>query len=82
VVDGFVDALGDTLTWGLDWMMQLRSGGLFLATHGFTTDASQTLTEIEKTTVKFGGETKVVSLCRSYLQVGDDLWQVPQSRRV
>ncbi|MCX2933365.1 restriction endonuclease [Mycobacterium sp. CVI_P3] len=51
-----------------------RDGGLFLSTHGFADKAFESLTEIEKTTVRFGGKTKVVNLCRSFARVGAELW--------
>jgi len=51
-----------------------RDGGLFLSTHGFAEKAFESLTEIEKTTVRFGGKTKVVNLCRSFARVGAQLW--------
>lgn len=51
-----------------------RDGGLVLSTHGFAEKAFESLTEIERTTVRFGGKTKVVNLCRSLARVGAQLW--------
>jgi restriction system protein len=51
-----------------------RHGGLFLSTHGFSDGAFESLTEIERTAVKFGGKPKVVNLCRSFVKVGARLW--------
>lgn len=56
-----------------------REGGLFLSTYGFTDDAFETLTEIERNAVRFGGKQKVVSLCRSFVRVGAKLWSPDDS---
>jgi restriction system protein len=56
-----------------------REGGLFLSTYGFTDGAFETLTEIERNAVRFGGNKKVVSLCRSFVRVGAKLWSPDDS---
>jgi restriction system protein len=56
-----------------------REGGLFLSTYGFTNDAFETLTEIERNAVRFGGTKKVVSLCRSFVRAGANLWSPDDS---
>ncbi|WP_192860157.1 restriction endonuclease [Mycobacterium sp. MS1601] len=51
-----------------------RQGGLFLSTHGFTKGAFESLTEIERTAVRFGESKMVANLCRSFVRVGAGLW--------
>ncbi|MFD8246945.1 restriction endonuclease [Nocardia sp. NPDC059691] len=51
-----------------------RDAGLFLSTYGFTENAFESLTEIERTKVKFGGRAKIVNLCRSFVRAGAGLW--------
>ncbi|MGK8558252.1 restriction endonuclease [Nocardia gipuzkoensis] len=53
---------------------ECREGGLFLSTYGYADTAFQSLTQIERTKVKFGGRMKIVSLCRSFVKAGSGLW--------
>ena len=51
-----------------------RSGGLYLSTYGYTDDAFESLTEVERSTIGFGGKAKVAALCKTYVKAGSGLW--------
>lgn len=51
-----------------------REKGLFLSTYGFTDNAFEGLTELERTKIKFGSEQKIMSLCKTYLKVKSGIW--------
>lgn len=48
--------------------------GLFLSTYGFTSNAFEGLTELDRKSVRFGDEEKIVSLCKTYLKVKSGVW--------
>lgn len=48
--------------------------GLLLSSTGFTTSVVSGRTEIEQRKVRLGGEAKIVSLCRSYMQSTQGVW--------
>lgn len=50
------------------------SGGLYLSTYGYCSNAIESLTEIERRQLRFGAETKIVSLCRTYHKAMSGLW--------
>lgn len=50
------------------------SGGLYLSTYGFCSNAIESLTEIQRQTIRFGTENKVVSLCKSYVKATSGIW--------
>ncbi len=52
-----------------------HESGLFLSTNGYTSALSEALTEVERSKVRLGGEDKVVSLCRTYVKSGPQLWR-------
>ncbi|WP_052248557.1 restriction endonuclease [Chryseobacterium taiwanense] len=51
-----------------------RESGLFLSTYGFTSNAFEGLTELERKKIRFGDEEKIVSLCKTYLKVKSGIW--------
>jgi restriction system protein len=51
-----------------------REKGLFLSTYGFTENAFEGLTELERTKIRFGDQEKIVSLCKTYLKVKSGIW--------
>ncbi|CAD0218284.1 restriction endonuclease [Chryseobacterium sp. JV274] len=51
-----------------------RESGLFLSTYGFTSNAFEGLTELERKKIKFGDEQKIVTLCHTYLKVKSGIW--------
>ena len=51
-----------------------RERGLFLSTYGFTENAFEGLTELERTKLRFGNQEKVLSLCKTYLKVKSGIW--------
>lgn len=53
-------------------------GGLYLSTYGYCSNAIESLTKFERTTVRFGKENKVVSLCKSYVKAMSGIWS-PES---
>jgi HJR/Mrr/RecB family endonuclease len=50
------------------------SGGLFLSTYGYCSNAIETLTEIQRKTLRFGTESKIAALCRSYVKATSGIW--------
>lgn len=52
-----------------------RDGGLFLSTYGFVENAVESLTQIDREKVKFGTETKIATLCKTYIKKKAGLWQ-------
>jgi restriction system protein len=57
---------------------EARDGGVFLSTYGYTGSAFETLTEIERQHVRFGGEEKIAALCRKYTRAAAGLWSPPE----
>lgn len=51
-----------------------REKGIFLSTFGFTENAFEGLTELERTKVRFGNQEKIISLCKTYLRVRSGIW--------
>lgn len=51
-----------------------REKGLFLSTYGFTENAFEGLTELERLKIRFGDQEKIVSLCKTYLKVKSGIW--------
>lgn len=51
-----------------------RESGLFISTYGFTENAFEGLTELERTKVRLGTKEKIVSLCKTYLRVKSGIW--------
>jgi len=49
-------------------------GGLFLSSSGYCSEAIESLTEIERRQLRFGSESKVVGLCKSYLRARTGIW--------
>lgn len=57
---------------------EARQGGVFLSSSGYTENAFELLTEIERQSVRFGGEEKIAALCRKYTRAGAGLWSPPE----
>jgi restriction endonuclease Mrr len=57
---------------------EARDGGVFLSTYGYTNNAFESITEIERQRVRFGGEEKIATLCRKYTRAGTGLWSPPE----
>lgn len=51
-----------------------REKGLYLSTYGFNTNYYESLTEKQKTKVRFGEQEKIVELCRTYEKVNNGIW--------
>ncbi|MES2654259.1 MAG: restriction endonuclease [Bacteroidota bacterium] len=51
-----------------------REKGVILSTYGFTENAFEGLTELERTKIRYGDEEKIVSLCKTYLRVKSGIW--------
>jgi hypothetical protein len=51
-----------------------RDGGLYLSTYGYSANAFQMLTEVERQMLRFGAKEKIVSLCRSYMKTNTAIW--------
>lgn len=49
-------------------------GGLFLSSYGYCSNAIETLTEIERRTIRLGSEQKIISLCKSYVKATTGIW--------
>lgn len=63
-VESFMDVL----------IKEKYDGGIFISTYGFTANAFESLTKIQRTSLKFGSESKVVSLCKTYVRINQGLW--------
>lgn len=56
-----------------------RTGGLFIATHGFAPSVAERLTEFDRQIIGLGTEKKVVCLCRAYVKARKGLWCPPDN---
>lgn len=56
-----------------------KDGGLFLSTYGFTANAFEQLTTIEKQKLKFGDQEQIVTFCRTYVKAKAGLWSPPEN---
>ncbi|MBD1864234.1 MULTISPECIES: restriction endonuclease [Trichocoleus] len=54
-----------------------HNGGLYLSTYGYTNTAFESLSEIERRTLRFGDEEKIVSLCKTYYKLRSGIWSPP-----
>jgi hypothetical protein len=54
-----------------------HDGGLFLATGGFTDDAIEALTEVQRETIKLGVDRKVIALCQTFVKAESGIWSPP-----
>lgn len=54
-----------------------RQGGLYLSTYGYSNDAFEALTEIEKSHFYAGDEQKIISLCKTFVKAETGLWSAP-----
>lgn len=55
------------------------SGGLFLSTYGYCNNAFESLTEIQRQRLRFGQQSKVVTLCKTYVKAKSGIWSPPES---
>ena len=55
-----------------------QSGGLFISTSGFTSGVLESLTQIDRKTIRLGSKNKIVAMCRNYLRVRSGLWTSSQ----
>lgn len=56
-----------------------KAGGLFLSTYGFTENAFEQLTTIEREKLRFGDQEKIVTLCRTYVKAKSGIWSPPEN---
>lgn len=49
-------------------------GGLFLSSYGYCDNAFEMLTEIDRQYLKFGGQQKIVTLCKQYVKSKSGIW--------
>jgi restriction system protein len=54
------------------------SGGLYLSTYGYCSNAIESLTEIERRLLRFGDDGKIVALCKTYQRAITGLW-IPEA---
>jgi restriction system protein len=50
------------------------NGGLFLSTYGYCENAFDMLTSVERQRMRFGGQEKIVSLCKQYVKSQSGIW--------
>lgn len=55
-----------------------RTGGLFLATSGYTGNAAEAIAELTRQKLRLGDKTKVVTLCQTYVKAVSGLWYPPE----
>ncbi len=58
---------------------QRKDGGLFLSTYGFTANAFEQLTTIDKQKLRFGDQDRIVTFCQTYVKATAGLWSPPQN---
>lgn len=51
-----------------------QESGLLLSTFGFTSNAFEGITELQRKKIRFGQKEKIVSLCKTYLKVKSGIW--------
>ena len=51
-----------------------RLSGLLISTYGFTENAFEGISELERKKIRFGDEDKIVLLCKTYLKVRSGIW--------
>lgn len=51
-----------------------RESGLYLSTSGYCSNAFESLTEVERKLVNYGGKDKIISLCKSYDKISSGIW--------
>ncbi|MCZ4292055.1 restriction endonuclease [Hoeflea alexandrii] len=56
-----------------------KDGGLFLSTYGFTSNAFEQLTTIDKQKLIFGDQEKIVTFCQTYVKAKAGLWSPPEN---
>ena len=56
-----------------------HQGGLYLSTYGYTRNAFESLSKIEREKLRFGHEEKIVSLCKTYVKAASGIWSPQQS---
>lgn len=54
-----------------------RDGGLYLSTYGYSNNAFESLTEIERKNLKFGDEAKLVALCKTFTKFQSGILSPP-----
>lgn len=54
-----------------------REGGLFLSTYGYTENAFEKLSEIDRQRLRFGSEEKIFTLARTYTKARSGIWSPP-----
>jgi hypothetical protein len=56
-----------------------RDGGLYLATYGYSGDAFEALTEVDRQPIKLGVDKKIIFLCRTYIKAESGIWLAPSA---
>ncbi|WP_367867779.1 restriction endonuclease [Pedobacter sp. WC2423] len=51
-----------------------REKGLYLSTYGFTSNYYESLSEKQKSLIRFGEQEKIVELCRTYERINNGIW--------
>ena len=54
------------------------SGGLMLATSGFSTRTFESITSLDRETLYLGAREKIVTLCRQYVACSRGIWSPPE----
>jgi restriction system protein len=60
-------------------LRERRTGGLVLSSYGYTANAFEQLSQIERQRLRFGSSTKIVALCRTYERVASGLLSPPEN---
>jgi restriction system protein len=56
-----------------------REGGLFLTTYGYSEKAMEQFSRIKRQQIYLGDQTKVVNLCKHYVNAKNGLWSPPNN---
>ncbi len=60
-------------------VQEKKAGALFLSTYGFTNNAFEQLTTIDRQKMRYGGQEKIVTLCQSYMKARAGIWSPPEN---
>jgi HJR/Mrr/RecB family endonuclease len=56
-----------------------KDGGMFLSTYGFTCNAFEQLTTIDRQKLCFGDQERIATFCKTYVKAKAGLWSPPEN---
>jgi restriction system protein len=58
-------------------MREKTSGGVFLSSYGYTSNAFEELVEIDRKKMRFDGKDRLVAFCQTYVKAKAGIWSPP-----